>query len=180
VVEVRLARPDELKVLFEIDDDSGKLYRSAGVIIDLPVAHPFIADERRRWAESVSAGRTLFALDESGDAVGFAAVDVLDGAAYLDQLSVRMRAMRRGVGKRLVREACALGEKLGNEAIWLTTYGHLPWNRPFYERMGFVTMPEAEWSPGVLHHVEAQREALPLPEERVAMRARLPIAGTES
>lgn len=180
MVEVRLARADELNVLFEIDDDSAKLYRTAGVVIDLPATHPFIADERRRWAASVSRGWTLLALDESGEAVGFAAVDVLDGAAYLDQLSVRMRAMRRGVGKRLIRQASALGEKLGNEVIWLTTYGHLPWNRPFYERLGFVTMPEAEWGPGVVHHVEAQREALPLPEERVAMRARLPIAGTES
>ena len=64
--------------------------------------------------------------------------------------------------------------------MWLTTYGHLPWNVPFYEKMGFVVIPEAEWGAGVLHHVEAQRESLPLPESRVAMRAPLPVESGRS
>lgn len=174
--EIRFARNDELEVLFAIDDDSVKLYPTAGLVIDLPITHPFIVDERRRWAASLNAGRTLLAVSESGQGVGFAVVDLLDGAAYLDQLAVRMSAMRRGLGTRLVREALSLGQKLGADAMWLTTYGHLSWNRPFYERMGFAVMPEAAWGPGVLHHVEAQRESLPLPAERIAMRAPLPVA----
>jgi GNAT superfamily N-acetyltransferase len=176
VPEIRFAQSQELELLVAIDDDSAKLYATAGVAIDLPSTHPFIVDERRRWSESLQAGRTLLAMNESGDGVGFAVVDLLDGAAYLDQLSVRMSAMRRGVGTALVRAALALGHELGADAMWLTTYGHLPWNVPFYEKLGFVLMPEAEWGAGVLHHVEAQRESLPLPEERVAMRAPLPVA----
>jgi GNAT superfamily N-acetyltransferase len=178
VVDVRLASRDELRVLFDIDDDSGQLYRTAGVVIDLPVTHPFIVDERARWTRSVEARRTLIA-EVAGKAVGFAAVDLVDGAAYLDQLSVRFGAMRKGVGRRLVVEAARLGESLGKHEIWLTTYGHLPWNRPFYERMGFEVVPEGEWGAGVRHHVDAQRESLPLPEERVAMRAPLPLRPRE-
>jgi hypothetical protein len=50
---------------------------------------------------------------------------------------------------------------------------HLPFNRPYYERHGFVVVSERECGPGVLHHLEEQRRALPAPHERVAMRRRL-------
>jgi GNAT superfamily N-acetyltransferase len=39
--------------------------------------------------------------------------------------------MRQGLGRRLVRQAI---DWAGPEPLWLTTYAHLSWNRPFYER----------------------------------------------
>jgi len=80
--------------------------------------------------------------------------------------------MRRGVGRGLLHHTFAWARANG-DALWLTTYGHLAWNRPFYEREGFAVMPEASWPPGVAHHIAEQRRWLPLPDERVAMRRAL-------
>ena len=57
----------------------------------------------------------------------------------------------------------------GQRALTLTTYRHLPFNRPFYERHGFQLLTAAELTPGLAHHLDEQRRYLPLPDERVAM-----------
>jgi len=51
----------------------------------------------------------------------------------------------------------------------MTTYTHLPWNRPFYERHGFVRVPESACPRGIVAILDDQRRALPAPHERIAM-----------
>lgn len=165
---IRLATADELGEAIRIDDDASRLYAERGVVLALDGSHPFVVAEQARWQRSAEQARLFFALD--GDRpIGFAALDVLDGEPYLDQLAVLRSSMRRGVGGALLHHAIAWA-RLRGEALWLTTYRHLPFNRPFYERHGFVVVPDAACSPGVLHHLEEQRRALPAPEQRVAMR----------
>jgi GNAT superfamily N-acetyltransferase len=101
--------------------------------------------------------------------VGFFALDMLGERAYLDQLSVRMDHGRRGVGKALIEAACERFRARGAAEIWLTTYAHVPWNGPFYERCGFHVVPEAQCSVELRTVLEEQRGALPAPTQRVAM-----------
>jgi hypothetical protein len=56
------------------------------------------------------------------------------------------------------------------EALWLTTYAHVPWNRAFYERFGFAVVPESSCGGDILEILTEQRRWLPAPEQRVAMR----------
>jgi GNAT superfamily N-acetyltransferase len=166
---IRSARTDELDVLVAIDDDAGTLYASAGLPLSFVPTHPFAVAERERWSIALERGSVYLALDDALQPIGFAALDVLDGAAYLDQLSVRVGAMRRGVGGRLLRSAVDWACSHGLPSVTLTTYAHLPFNRPFYERLGFRALPVADHTPGLAHHLEEQRRYLPLPEQRIAM-----------
>jgi ribosomal protein S18 acetylase RimI-like enzyme len=93
----------------------------------------------------------------------------VDGAPYLDQLSVHPRMMRRGIGRMLVSQALTWSE---SKNLWLTTYSHLAWNRPYYERYGFTVIPEIECGPELQQILALQRAALPIPEKRVAMVSR--------
>lgn len=81
--------------------------------------------------------------------------------------------MRRGIGAMLVRRALGWAAERGG-ALWLTTYAHLPWNRPYYERFGFEVVPEAQCGPQMRACLEAQRGVLPVPHQRIAMRHRRP------
>lgn len=170
---LRLALPHELDTLVAIDDDATALYVQYGVALSLAADHPFVLAERARWGRAVEQERVFVAVDGEGSALGFAALDQLDGEPYLDQLAVRMSAMRRGLGRRLLERAIAWAEDAKGRALWLTTYRHLPFNRPFYERHGFETVPEAEAGQGIRHHLEEQRRVLPDPSERVVMRRAL-------
>lgn len=92
----------------------------------------------------------------------------MDGHPFLDQVSVLRSAMRHGIGRMLVEHALKWSARQGE--LWLTTYDHVPWNGPWYERLGFRRMPEAEHGPELRRTFEAERAALPAPEHRIAMR----------
>jgi N-acetylglutamate synthase-like GNAT family acetyltransferase len=94
---------------------------------------------------------------------------LVDGEPYVDQLSVRCAWMRRGIGRRLLRRAIAWAARSGGRRLWLTTFDHLPWNRPFYVTEGFAVCDEAAIGPELRATLARERAALPLPEHRVAM-----------
>jgi GNAT superfamily N-acetyltransferase len=165
---LRRALPAELELIVAIDDRAAVLFQRAGISFDhLPPQHPFVLAEHRRWQTALSQGRVWFA-ELGGDAVGVMVLGHLDGSAYLDQLSVVPQAMRRGIGGTLIAQACSLSAS--SPALWLTTYEHLPWNRPYYERFGFVAVSECDCGPQLRAMLDEQKSALPLPEQRVAMR----------
>lgn len=110
-----------------------------------------------------------------GEVVGFVHVVLLpdghDVRAHLEQLSVLPEHGRRGLGTRLVRAAAEEARWDGFEVLSLCTYRDLPWNGPFYERLGFDVVEPT----GVLAEVRAHERALGLDGagERVAMELRL-------
>lgn len=157
----------------DVDDDAARLYSEHGIRFDLAEDHPFARDEIVRWGRAAELGRVFLAVEPAGFPIGFAALDLIDGEPYLDQLAVRMASMRRGVGGALLQKAAEWAHELGHSALWLTTYSHLPFNRPFYERHGYVVMPEEACGAGIRHHLEQQRQSLPAPSLRVAMRRSL-------
>ncbi len=168
-VQIRQARPDELDRLVAIDDDASALFESAGLDMSgLHAAHPFVVEEHARWVAALAEGRLFVACDDAGDPVGFASLGSVAGDAHLGQLSVLRSWMRRGVGSALVRHACTWSRD--RSALWLTTYAHVAWNRPYYERRGFAVVPVAECPPEIGEILAEERHALPAPEQRVAMR----------
>ena len=170
---IRAARADELDAIVAIDDAAGTLYAQAGLDFSFAPEHPFVVAEVARWARAIDAGRAEVAVGHDGQLLGFMTLDIVDGAPYLDQLAVHPRAMRRGIGSALLQRAFAW---CGNQALWLTTYAHLPWNQPYYERHGFIAVAEERCGPQMRQILASQRATLPAPEQRVALvRQRLQI-----
>lgn len=169
-VAIRWARAAELDVLCAIDTDAARLYAEHGFAIELADDHPFVLDERARWLRSIELERCFVAVDAEGIVLAFAALDIVDGAPYLDQLAVICAAMRRGIGGCLIQRCAAWAGTRGSSALWLTTYAHLPFNGAYYQRHGFEPVPEQDWGPGIAHHIQQQRLHLPAPERRIAMR----------
>ena len=166
-VVLRAARESELALAVDIDDDAGTAYADAGLPLLLALDDPFVVSELARWSESARAGRMLFACAPDESAIGFSAVGFVDGRPHLEQLSVRRSWMRRGVGRLLVERAIQWSAAEGE--LWLTTYAHIPWNRPWYERLGFLQVSEQACGPELRATLEAERRALPAPEQRTAM-----------
>lgn len=166
---LRAGTPADLSTLVALDDDACQLYAQAGIHLDFPAEHPFAVAERASWLRALEHGDVLLAIDDAGAPLAFAALELVDGAPYLDQLSVRLASMRRGVGRALLGKSVEWARRHG-DTLWLNTYGHLPWNRPFYEKEGFVVVPPDMWGPGMRAIVADQRQVLPYPELRVVMR----------
>lgn len=172
-IVLRGARSDELESLCDIDMDASRLFDAAGLELASANALEFAAAERNRWLDCLRSGTTLIASSTAEGALGFAALRILDGEQYLEQLSLRRGAMRRGIGTALLRAAERTASRTPARALWLTTYRHLAWNAPFYERVGFVIVSPEQCGRELQQELALQRRLLPLPQERVAMRKAL-------
>ena len=76
-------------------------------------------------------------------------MDVVDGNAHIEQLSVHPSHARQGLGKALLDTAVAWAQQHGLPAVTLTTYASVPWNAPYYERLGFQVLTEDQMSSGL-------------------------------
>jgi RimJ/RimL family protein N-acetyltransferase len=163
---VRPARDGEIAIARSIDDDACALYAEAGMPIVADGA--FFERETERWARSLRDGRLLFACNAEGEPVAFASFGLLDDRPFLFQLSTRRAWMGRGLGRRLVERVKHWAVRAGS--LWLTTYDHLSFNRPFYERVGFLPVGADDGGPELRALVSDETGALPAPDRRIVMK----------
>lgn len=139
---VRQPAAGELALLPEVETASDALFARAGLALpaDATVATP---------AELAAVACLLVVGDPP---VGYARVELVDGTAHLEQLSVVADEVGRGLGSALLEAACAWAVQSGHEAMTLTTYRDVPWNGPFYGRRGFVEIPAAGTLASIREH----------------------------
>ena len=167
-IYLRPARVDEIATAEDIDDDACSMFAEIGLPMDIDEAHAFAQHEIKRWTEAAKRGRLLFACAPSGEAVGFAAFDLVDEKPYLDQISVRRAWQSQGIGRALVARAIAWSVRPGE--LWITTYNErVPWNGPWYQRLGFVAAGEGDIGPELAMKLAAERSVLPEGHQRIAM-----------
>jgi GNAT superfamily N-acetyltransferase len=103
--------------------------------------------------------------------VGFAHVTLVEPcAAHLEEIDVHPVHGRRGLGRRLVLAVCSWAEDAGYNSVTLTTFRDLPWNMPFYARLGFKAIPPQDLSPALLSIVQSETRRGLDPARRIAMR----------
>ena len=107
-----------------------------------------------------SQGTTLVAVDADGDIVG-GVLFALPGSSYAQlarpgeaefrMLAVSPSAQGQGIGGALVGACRELAVQVGASAIIISTRDFAPAAKRLYARLGFVRVPERDWSmqPGV-------------------------------
>lgn len=119
--------------------------------------------------EAAREGLLWCALDVRGEVAGFAIACRIDGGLHLDEFDVHPAHQQRGIGAALVRAVRERAQRLGARRLTLTTFRHLRWNQPWYERLGFVAFEE-QAIPSALRAIYEEEIARGLARERrVAM-----------
>jgi GNAT superfamily N-acetyltransferase len=166
---IRLARDGDLSALPEIERQANTLFAAYGLAEQLSnVLTPIEV-----LCEGVQANRLWVAVDETDRPVGFALAGVVGDNAHLDELDVHPAHGQRGLGTALVEVVCDWAKASNYHVITLTTLRHIPWNAPWYQRLGFRVLEDDELSPALreLLREEIQR-GLP-GDQRVAMQRTL-------
>src|SRR5919204_1731361 len=100
---IRTAGPDDLAVLIEIERAAAEQFRSLGMDL-VADDDPGSVPELLPYAEN---GRAFVAVDDGDRPIGYLLLNVVDGAAHIEQVSVHPDNARRGIGAALVRKAAA-------------------------------------------------------------------------
>jgi GNAT superfamily N-acetyltransferase len=139
VVVIRLGRAEDLASLQRIERLAGAPFRCLGMdaIADDP---PLSVEHLARYQR---AGRVWVA--QHGSAlVAYLILDVVADAAHIEQVSVDPRYSRRGIGRQLIDTAAGWARVHGLRSLTLTTFERVPWNAPYYRRLGFAVVHEDE------------------------------------
>ncbi len=162
-------RPGETARLAEIDRAADRLFVNCGVpeavaMVSGPPASP--ADFRTM----LEACQVVVACTADNDRpVGFAASQPLAGDLYLRLLAVEPQHTRQGLGSALVAETLVHGRHIGAARCVLSTFRAVPFNQPYYERLGFRELPLEAAAAPLVARFNAEIPETARPEQRVLM-----------
>ncbi len=156
---IRVARDDELDRLREIERSAGLGFADLGMAA-IAEDEPSSIERLREYQRD---GRAWVYGDP---AVAYLIADRVDGSLHIEQVSVHAGHAGQGIGRRLIEHVAAWAKT----PLTLTTFAEVPWNAPYYERLGFRRLGEDELTPG-LRTIRAAEAAHGLDRwPRVAMR----------
>ncbi|AOK32591.1 GNAT family acetyltransferase [Burkholderia singularis] len=133
---IRAARADEASTMADLESAAAQRFNDIGMPHVASSPPTDLADLRAR----ISEGRALVALD-GGRIAGFAIYRMLDAARlYLEELDVAPEHAGRRIGVALIDAVVARAREAGAGQVVLSTFRHVPWNAPYYRRLGFVDL----------------------------------------
>lgn len=135
----RTVRASELQ---GIERAAGSRFRHVGMhdIADAePTPVPILEDR-------ASAGRLLLALAADRNPVGFLIWSPKDDRAYIEEVAVHIDHAGHRLAARMI-DALAQDVRGRFAFLTLTTFRDIPWNAPYYLRLGFSEMPRSQAGP---------------------------------
>lgn len=167
MLRVRPATDQDCPLLPAIERSSGELFRQVPGL-------EWIADDTVQSAEQhralIANGLALVAEVDGFGLAGFLNGQPAADALHLWQIAVHRDLQRRGIGRLLIESAQRHATERGINALTLTTFREIPWNEPFYRKLGFVTLDEADLNPRLQEIMAAEgRAGIPV-ARRCAMR----------
>ena len=116
------------------------------------------------------AGRAWVTVDENDRPIAYLIALWVDGVVHIEQVSVDPAHAGHRLGAALIEHVAGWARERGSAALTLTTFAEVPWNAPYYERLGFRRLADADLTPG-LRAIRAEEAAHGLDEwPRLAMR----------
>jgi GNAT superfamily N-acetyltransferase len=152
---IRSARTEELILLAQVELSAASLFLDtpyAFLVNDEPLSIDFV---RQRF----QAGQVWVAVDPDDVVVGFAIAREVDDTIYLQEMDVDPAHGRRGIGAALVKTVIEWARLHDYYAVSLSTFRDLPWNAPFYAKLGFRILDEAELTIGFQQIRQQELEA---------------------
>ncbi|MFC6707245.1 GNAT family N-acetyltransferase [Flexivirga alba] len=151
---IRRPTAAEVPDLPEIETESHRLYDLVGMSLVAAGNEPDLAGLQTAHA----AGNLLIA-DCDGVVAGFIECRPIDETLYVAGVSIRSRFGRRGIGAMLLAAAECLAHAQDLTRLSLTTFRDVPWNAPYYQRLGWRGLAEAATPSGLAAIRARQREA---------------------
>jgi len=115
--------------------------------------------DAERIGELIEGGNAWVAASGRGDILGFLVAERRGDGLHIWEVSVMQAQQGQGIGRQLIAAAVCAAREQRLARVTLTTFSDVPWNRPFYERLGFVCQPEREsaaWLRGIVEQERAQ------------------------
>ncbi|UVM69458.1 GNAT family N-acetyltransferase [Pseudomonas sp. B21-009] len=167
-VTLRLARVEDAQLLPAVERSAARFFADQPGLEWIATGPVMSSDEHRQF---IDQGHEWVLADADDVPQGFLCAQPAGRDLFIHELSVAQSAQGQGYGRRLIGAAADWAREHGFEALSLTTFACVPWNAPFYARLGFETLAEQQLSQAL--HQQLNREQLQGLIGRCAMRMKL-------
>ncbi|QIK66231.1 GNAT family N-acetyltransferase [Nocardioides sp. HDW12B] len=138
---IRPGTEADLHRLVDVEVEAGQVFRTVGmtqVADDVPQVSDLreAAESQRLWVTQVGS-----------EVAGYISAEVLDGNAHVAQVSVAPAFAGRALGRAMIKFLEDWGKTAGRPATTLTTFRDVPWNGPYYLRLGYRAMRDEDIGP---------------------------------
>jgi GNAT superfamily N-acetyltransferase len=134
---IRLARAAEAERLGPLEQAAAQRFAGVG-LAQIAGGRPASSDG---YLDAIAAG-LIWVAERPGGALAIAGVK--DGQGYLAEVSVHPEDAGQRLGAALIDTVSGWARGESYAGLTLTTFDGVPWNRPYYQRLGFRVLAEAE------------------------------------
>ncbi|MBO1740946.1 GNAT family N-acetyltransferase [Leifsonia sp. TF02-11] len=162
----RQADLEDVQSYVDIKRAAAGLYRDLGMSFE-------VDEERaaRDWSEHVQRS-SAWVWEEDGRVAAYLVLRRLSESMHIDQVTVHPDFAGRRIGAKLIEVANDQALLLGEKQLSLTTFETVPWNAPYYVRLGFTTVPGQQLSPEMSRILDEESKNSPAGWKRVVMTRR--------
>ena len=130
---IRFTNKNDYQFLPGIEDSAGKAFLAIGMediacMDNLPVSY---------YNKVTEPSYIMVAESKNAALVGFCLINLVDSQPHIKELSVAREHSGQGIGKALINRICEESKQKGYKSITLTTFAEVPFNAPFYKKLGF-------------------------------------------
>jgi predicted N-acetyltransferase YhbS len=172
-VHYRPATPDDVASIRVVEYEAAQRFVSVGltgIAAARPMDGPFVL--KKVWS------REVIVAECEGKCVGFVLFALLPARIYVEALDVLPAHAGRRIGAALLDEVDARAREKSVANVELSTFRDVPWNAPYYQRLGFTILEENELD-AALKRIRALRIARGVDETRRVFMRRVVKAADE-
>lgn len=168
-MRIRHSKTEELHALQSLEISASRVfseYDMEDIANDEPPSLSILSEcsqQERLWVYT----------DANDHPIAYVMTELVDDSMHIEQISVHADYSGNGLGRALIEHLQEHAKKSGFSTITLTTFRDIPWNAPYYARLGFCIIEEHEITPE-LAKVRTNEKRLKLDRwPRVCMRITL-------
>lgn len=150
-ITFRFAEPHDVETIRAVEFDASLRFVSVGMtgIADAPPMAREVVERK------IAAREIIVALDEQTACAGFVMFEPQPMRIYVQELDVLNSHAGRRIGAALLEEVAQIARARHLTQLVLSTYRDVPWNAPYYRRLGFRDLDPSELDAALL----ARRDA---------------------
>jgi GNAT superfamily N-acetyltransferase len=132
-ISIRAARSTDIPLLEYVEKSAAEIFRTVNLdfLINGPTVDPSLL------AFMAISNNLMVAVNRWDHPIGFAGGQNVGGHFHIVEVSVAQEYQGKGVGTALLFALLDAAKREGYRSVTLTTYRNVPFNGPWYSKMGF-------------------------------------------
>lgn len=166
MLKIRKTFPSDIPLLIEIEYSANQAFAQIPQLKWLAESAVMSSDQHLDLIQNHDA---FVAVNVQNQVIGFLYAEKQAQDLYIIELDVAAEYQQQGIGRQLMTYMIDFAKQQGFQAVTLTTFTDVAWNRPFYEKLGFELLNPQNLKPYLKQKINNEVEHGFVRDSRCAM-----------